>query len=162
MKSQKDAGERAALDTVRTMLLWIVFVGIVGTGVELLLLGHVEDDAGGFVEVDAQQAPLVLLAVGLVVAVWYAAAPGLAAVRLFQFVMVLFVAGGLVGIGYHYAGNELLAREARPAIDGSALFRESLRGTSPVLAPGSMVLLGFVGLGCAHRHPCVAADGIGI
>ncbi len=154
MKSQKDAGERAALDTVRTMLLWIVFVGIVGTGVELLLLGHVEDGA--------QQAPLVLLAVGLVVAVWYAAAPGLAAVRLFQFVMVLFVAGGLVGIGYHYAGNELLAREARPAIDGSALFRESLRGTSPVLAPGSMVLLGFVGLGCAHRHPCVAADGIGI
>ena len=154
MKSQKDAGERAALDTVRTMLLWIVFVGIVGTGVELLLLGHVEDGA--------QQAPLVLLTVGLVVAVWYAAAPGLAAVRLFQFVMVLFVAGGLVGIGYHYAGNELLAREARPAIDGSALFRESLRGTSPVLAPGSMVLLGFVGLGCAHRHPCVAADGIGI
>jgi hypothetical protein len=146
--------EHATLRALRALLLGLIFVGILGTGVELLLLGHYADGA--------QVAPLVLLTAGLAAAAWHAAAPGAASVRVFQLIMVLFVSSGLVGIGYHYAGNEIAALEAMPGVEGADLLREGLVGASPLLAPGSMVLLGLVGLVHAHRHPCLAGRGLGL
>ena len=146
--------ESPVLRTIRGLLLALVFIGIIGTTVELILLRHLADLP--------QLSPLLLLVVGLVVAIWQVAAPGVASVRMLQFVMLLFLSSGLVGIGYHYAGNEISAREADPAVAGSALFRVSLGGTSPVLAPGSLVLLGLVGLTYTHRHPLLAGRGIGL
>jgi hypothetical protein len=148
------ASEHATLRALRRWLLAIVFVGIVGTGIELLLLGHYADSA--------QAAPLVLLAAGLAATLWHAAAPVAASVRALQFVMVLFVSSGLVGIGYHYAGNEAAVLETLPPADGTALLLEAMVGASPLLAPGSMVLLGLVGLVHAYRHPLLAGRGLGI
>jgi hypothetical protein len=154
MKESRLPGEALSLVTIRGLLLAIVFVGILGTGVELLLLGHFEDGV--------QLVPLVLLAAALVVAIWQVAAPGATGVRALQFVMVLCVAGGLVGIGYHYAGNEEFEREQFPGIEGVTLVGGTLRGATPVLAPGSMALLGLVGLTYAHRHPRLIGRGIGL
>ena len=144
----------AVLGTIRGLLLGVVFVGIIGTGVELVLLGHFADVV--------QLSPLLLLVAGLVAALWQVASPGVASVRMLQLVMVLFLSTGLVGIGYHYAGNETFAREEDPAADGPVLFRRALGGASPVLAPGSMVLLGLVGLTYAYRHPYLAGRGVGV
>ena len=138
----------------RALLLTLLSVGIVSTGVELALLGHYEDAV--------QLSPLLLLVAGLVVAVWQAVLPGAASVRVLQFVMVLFVASSLIGVGYHYAGNEEFERELYPGMEGLTLFRESLSGATPTLAPGSMMLLGFVGLIYAHRHPGLSGHGIGV
>jgi hypothetical protein len=135
----------AALGTVRVLLLAIMLIGIIGTMVELLLLGHFS----GLVQIT----PLLLLLAGFVVVGWQTVAPGVASVRVLQLVMVLFLSNGLVGIGYHYGGNEIAAREETPKVDGGTLLRVALVGASPVLAPGSMVLLGLVGLTYAHRHP---------
>ncbi len=146
--------EGAPLGTLRALLLAIVFVGIIGTGVELALLGHFEDWV--------QLSPLLLLVAGLVVAIWQVATPGAASVRALQFVMVLFVANGLVGVGYHYAGNDEFERELYPGIEGLTLVGQALAGATPVLAPGSMMLLGLVGLTYAHRHPGLSGRGIGM
>ena len=148
------AREGTPLGTIRTLLLAIVYMGIIGTAVELVLLGHFEDRV--------QLSPLLLLVAGLVVAIWQVAAPGAASVRALQFVMVLFVASGLVGIGYHYGGNEEFERELYPGVESLTLVGQALGGATPVLAPGSMVLLGFVGLTYAHRHPRLSGRGSGL
>jgi hypothetical protein len=146
--------DSAPLGTLRTLLLAIVFIGILGTGVELVLLGHVEDWV--------QLSPILLLVVGVVVTIWQVATPSAASVRVLQLVMVLFVASGLVGIGYHYAGNEEFERELYPGVEGLTLVGESLAGATPVLAPGAMMLLGLVGLTYAHRHPHLSGRGVGM
>ena len=142
--------ESATLRAIRTLLLALVFIGIAGTVVDLLLLGHVEGRA--------ELSPLVLLAASFVVTMWHAVAPTAASVRAVQLAMILTVATGLVGIGYHYASNEEFERELYPTVGGLALLRESLSGATPLLAPGSLVMLGFVGLTATIRHPRLAGS----
>jgi hypothetical protein len=40
-----------------------------------------------------------------------------------------------------------------PSLGGVQLVRETLTGATPVLAPGSMTLLGLVGLAHTYGHP---------
>ena len=148
------AREHALLGTIRALLLALLFVGMVGMGSELVLLGHYEDTV--------QLLPLLLLVAGLVVVLWQAVRPGAASVRVLRFVMGLFVASGLIGVGYHYTGNAEFERELYPSMETITLFREALSGATPTLAPGSMMLLGFMGLIYAHRHPRLSRHGIGV
>ena len=82
--------------------------------------------------------------------------------RVLRVVMGLFVASGLIGVGYHYTGNAEFERELYPSMETITLFREALSGATPTLAPGSMMLLGFMGLIYAHRHPRLSRHGIGV
>lgn len=120
------------------MIAAIFLFGSVGTGAELLLMEHTE---GVW-----QNVPLVLVAIrcsGLAV---MAIKPGRAQLRAFQLVMALFVASGLAGLWLHYRGNVEFELELRPGSSGLELFRESMMGATPALAPGTMILLGAVGL----------------
>jgi hypothetical protein len=117
---------------------------------ELWLIGHVEEVF--------QLVPMALLAAGFLSLVWLAAAPSPWSVRAVQIVMALFLISGGVGIGLHYRGNEEFELEMYPDMSGVELAKKALSGATPVLAPGSMSLLGLVGLAVAHRHP---ADGYG-
>ncbi len=148
-QSSPVARDALALGTIRALLLAIVFLGIIGAIVDLLLLGHVEGAA--------EFSPLVLLAASLVIAIWHGVAPGVASVRALQLAMLLCVAVGLVGIGYHYASNEEFERELYPTVDEMTLLRESLSGATPLLAPGSLTMLGLVGLTYTVRHPRLSA-----
>ena len=129
----------------RALLLALLFVGMAGMGSELVLLWHYEDTV--------QLLPLLLLVAGLVVVLWQAMRPGAASERVLRFVMGLFVASGLIGVGYHYTGNAEFERELYPSMEPITLFREALSGATPTLAAGSMMLLGFMGLIYAHRGP---------
>jgi hypothetical protein len=40
-----------------------------------------------------------------------------------------------------------------PTMEGAELIRKTMTGATPVLAPGTMALLGIVGLTYAYRHP---------
>jgi hypothetical protein len=42
-----------------------------------------------------------------------------------------------------------------PSRDGMSLISKTLTGATPVLAPGSMSLLGVVGLAFTYRHPAL-------
>ena len=131
------------------MLLGILVLGIVGTGTELLLIEHFEDRV--------QLVPLALFALSLVALTWHALSTGTASVRALQVVMALFVVSGGLGVYLHYTGNVEFELEMYPDRAGFELFRESMMGATPVLAPGTMALLGLIGLVYTHQHPRLAS-----
>jgi len=142
--------EPRSLGTIRKILLWGLLAGSTGTLLELLLIGHDE--------LAAQLAPLILLGAGVVVAVWVLVAPAPASIRTIQLLMVIFVASGVIGIVLHYKGNEAFELEMSPTRAGISLISKTLTGATPVLAPGSMSLLGLVGLAFTHRHPALRSQ----
>lgn len=132
-------------------MLWTLAGGVIGTSLELLLLGHFES---------VQQAlPLVLLAIGGASLVWHAAAPlRRATVRAVQLTMALFIASGVAGVVLHYKGNVEFELEMYPAMSGLELIGKTLTGATPIFAPGSMVLLGLIGLAGTYRHPALEGE----
>jgi hypothetical protein len=139
--------EPGALGTIRTILLWGLLAGSSGALLELLLIGHDE--------MTAQLAPVVLLGAGILVSAWSFVAPSPAAVRTLQLLMIIFVATGIIGIVLHYRGNEAFELEMSPSRAGISLISKTLTGATPVMAPGSMSLLGLIGMAFAHRHPAL-------
>jgi hypothetical protein len=141
--------ESATLAAIRKLLLGALAIGVIGTSSELILLRHVDEPA--------QWLPLAFLGAAVPVLIWHAASPGIASVRTLQGLMAAFIALGVVGVGLHYDGNVEFERELNPSERGWTFVRKTVAGATPVLAPGSMVLLGLVGLAHAYRHP--VADG---
>jgi hypothetical protein len=137
--------ESETLAAIRRLLLGALAVGVLGTSGELILLRHIDKPA--------QWIPLVLLGAGVPILIWHAAAPSAVTVRVLQGLMVGFIALGVVGVGLHYDGNVEFERELHPDEQGWMFIRKTVAGATPVLAPGSMVLLGLVGLAHAHHHP---------
>lgn len=126
-------------ERVRRMILALFVMGVAGTGAELLLTGHVEDAW--------QKVPVALLAASLPLAVLVAFRPAGWAVLLFRLLMVLFVAAGALGTYFHYQGNAEFAVELSPGLSGFALLAEAFtRKTPPPLAPGTMIMLGLLGM----------------
>ena len=131
-------------------LLVILGIGILGTGIELLLLKHTEDWW--------QWAPIVMLAVALVASVAVAVAPVSVSIRALQAIMLLFIVTGVVGTWLHYAGNVEWELERMAGISGMELFRAAIMGATPTLAPGTMVQLGLIGLLYTYRHPALSRN----
>jgi hypothetical protein len=131
--------------TLRRVLAAIFFFGSIGTGLELVLLEHMEDVW--------QNVPLALIGIGCLALAVLAIRPGIASLRGFQLTMWLFIASGVAGVFLHYQGNVAFELELNPDAAGWELFRESLKGATPSLAPGTMTLLGALGLAYAYRHP---------
>ena len=141
--------ESETLASIRTLLLAALAVGVIGTTGELILLRHIDKPA--------QWIPVVCLVAAVPVLIWHASSPGVASVRTLQALMLTFIGLGVVGVGLHYDGNVEFQRELNPSERGWTFVRKTVAGATPVLAPGSMVLLGLVGLAHAYRHP--SADG---
>jgi hypothetical protein len=142
--------EPRPLSTIRKILLWGLLAGSTGTLLELLLIGHDE--------MATQLTPLVLLGVGILVAGWTLISPRVTAIRTLRLLMAVFVASGLLGVVLHYKGNEEFELEMSPSRAGMSLISKTLTGATPVLAPGSMSLLGLVGLAFTHRHPALRSQ----
>ena len=145
----RSARESETLASIRTLLLGALAIGVVGTTGELILLRHIDKPA--------QWIPLVVLVVAVPILIWHASSPSAASVRTLQVLMLAFVVLGMVGVGLHYDGNVDFERELNPSEHGWTFVRKTVAGATPVLAPGSMVLLGLVGLAHAYRHP--SSDG---
>ena len=138
----RDVSDRERLAALRRFLLLTVMVGVVGMGLELLLIGHLEDRW--------QLVPIGLLPAGLVVLGWHASRPSDGSARGVRLLMALFVASGALGTGLHYNGNQEFELEMYPSMAGTELVQKTLTGATPVLAPGSMALLGLVGFAAVH------------
>lgn len=134
---------------LRTALLGLFLLGVLGTTAELILLGHFEDTW--------QVAPLALSGASVAVVAWYAVARSSASIQTFRGLMVLFLASGVTGTFLHYRANMEFELEMYPGMQGVALFRESITGAFPALAPGSMCLFGLIGLAWTFRHPALPA-----
>jgi hypothetical protein len=128
---------------MRRVLYAILVMGFLGTGTELLLLGHYEDAW--------QWTPLVLIGLSLVVVAWRSFDRGSASLVAFRAVMALSAASGLLGIYLHYRGNVEFELEMTPELRGFELFAEAMTGATPALAPGAMALLGLIGFAAELR-----------
>ena len=133
------------METMRRMLLLILLLGLVGIGAELLLLEHTE---GVW-----QRVPVGLILMSLIVLAWHAGGGSAMSLRVFRGTMILFLLSGLTGLVLHYRGNMEFELEMYPTRTGWELFRESMMGATPALSPGTMLLLGLLGLTYTYRHP---------
>lgn len=133
---------------VRGWLTLVLIAGLLGTGVELVLLRHTD----GF----WQLAPLVLIAGALAVVAWCLVARSPASVRALQGAMCLLALSGGVGMIQHYRGNIAYERDSNPSLSGAELYQSAVQGATPALAPGAMIQLGLIGLLIAFRHPALA------
>jgi hypothetical protein len=134
-----------ALARIRALLFGTLVFGVVGMTAELLLLGHVESAW--------QWIPVVILGASVLLLAWHAAAPSRTTVRALQATMMLFIVTGGIGVGLHYDGNVEFELEMYPQMGGVELVTKTLTGATPVLAPGTMALLGLIGLALTYRHP---------
>lgn len=123
---------------VRRLLLLTLVVGFLGTGIELLLLEHTEDVW--------QLIPVVLVGIAVVLFAWLAVTHSRASIRAFQLTMVVCVLSGLLGVWLHYRGNVEFELELHRTMAGFELFRAAMAGATPALAPGTMIVLGLVGM----------------
>ena len=136
----------AGAGVLRQVLLLLIALGVIATALDLLLIEH---------HADAWQlTPLVLLAATFACAAWIALAPSRGALRMFQLVMLLLIAGGAAGLWLHLAGNLEFEREVSPGLAGGELFWKAIKGASPPsLAPAGLIHLGLLGLLFTYRHP---------
>lgn len=132
---------RASWMRLRRLLVATALAGCAGTGVELLLLGHTE----GWQQV----VPLVLLALAIGALLWHLLSSQGIALKTLKAVMWLCIVSGAAGVALHFQGNVEFELEMYPEMRGVELLSETMTGATPVLAPGTMVLLGIVGLAYA-------------
>ena len=133
-----------ALGITHRFLMWLFIFGVLGIGAELILLGHYE--------AFKQWIPLALIAISMVTLAWLLIQRSLLSLRFFQGTMVLYVISGILGLWFHFNGNREFELEMYPSMSGLDLLWESLTGATPALSPGTMVLLGLLGLTFAYTH----------
>ena len=135
-------------DAARRILLAILLIGVVGITVELLLLGH-DEDLNQFI-------PLALAAATVLMCIVVSVKPSLTTVRVFQFLMLLLVISGALGVYLHFKATSEFQLEMDPTLAGWALFRKAILAKAPpALAPGAMTQLGLIGLAYTFRHPAL-------
>lgn len=130
---------------LRKLLLVTLIVSVVGTLSELLLLEHFEDAW--------QWAPIALLIATLVALALHRLDRGPVSLNVLRGLMVLCIVSGAVGVLLHYKGNVEFELEMYPDLSGWQLFKDSMMGATPALAPGAMLQIGLVGLAWTFRHP---------
>lgn len=136
---------RSPLPLIRHLLFLTLAISLVGTEAELLLLEHFEDWQ--------QYLPLIILGAAILAQLWYLAAKSRASIRTIQALMLTCIAAGVLGVILHYQGNAEFELEITPTMHGWELFKETMMGATPALAPGAMIQIGLVGLAWAFRHP---------
>jgi hypothetical protein len=132
------------------MLAVLVFgcVGLIG---ELVLLEH-------YTEIN-QLPPLVLSALTLVAILWHWQSGNKPSLRFLQVISLLLVVAGVVGVFLHMDSNIEFERELEPDLVGMPFWLNVIRGATPMLAPGTLIQFGMLGLLYAYRHPALKAPG---
>jgi hypothetical protein len=122
---------------MRFGLSGIFMIGVLGTFLELLLLDHTEDFW--------QLIPLVLLGVGFISFFIGSFTHFRLRWEIFRGIMVIFLLSGIYGFLLHYETNVEFEKEMYPGLEGIELFIKSMKGATPSLAPGAMMMLAFIG-----------------
>jgi multisubunit Na+/H+ antiporter MnhB subunit len=135
---------------IRRWLLAILSFGLMGAGIELILIEHYQSGI--------ELVPLAAVALALIVVVWHGLTRHRLSIRVLQATMVLFLIVGLAGVGLHFRGAAEFQLEIDPGAGGWEIFKKAIRAKAPpVLAPGIMVQLALVGLAYVYRHPTLNA-----
>ena len=123
---------------IKKWLFVVLAFNIVGIGAELILLEHTEDFW--------QWIPVVLIGISSITISWDFIFNSRWSTFTIQATMFLLIGSGALGIWMHYSGNVEFELEMYPSLKGPGLFWESMKGATPVLAPGIMMAIGMLGL----------------
>jgi uncharacterized membrane protein len=134
-----DSAGADRIELLRSWILVILVLGLLGTVTELVLLEHYEQPT--------QFVPLVLIVAALATLFWEFRRRDMASRRAMQIVMALFVLAGFVGFVAHFRGSAEYQLELNPDMSNWELLEKILRAKAPpLLAPGMMLQLGLLGL----------------
>jgi hypothetical protein len=139
------------LPLVRRGILAVLVFGCVGLIGELVLLEH-------YTEL-TQLPPLVLSALLLIGILWHWQSGDKMSLRFLQVIALLLVLAGGVGVVLHAESNWEFERELEPDLVGMPFWLNVIRGATPMLAPGTLIQFGLLGLLYAYRHPALKAPG---
>jgi hypothetical protein len=149
--SHTNAGEHMTDSTVenrlRRLLLIISAFVFLGTPVELWLEDHTGETL--------QWIPFLLCAAGLIAAVAVLIRPQRMTILALRITMPIVAAGGLLGMGLHLLNNVAFEQEIRPSAAAGEALLAGLKGASPLLAPGILVLAAVVSLAATYYHPAL-------
>ena len=120
-------------------MLFTFLLTLFGAAGELLLIEHIDEIW--------QMIPLFLMGLGLFILIWYHFLPSKLNLQIFRVLMILFVISGVLGFALHFNGNRAFELEMYPSMKGWTLVWETLKGATPVLAPGTMIAMGLLGWG---------------
>ena len=137
------------LSRLRRFLLALSVVLLAGAVAELWFVEHTEDPV--------QLVPFVLCGLGAVVALVALVRPGRASLWALRAVMLLVVAGSLLGVYLHVESNLELERELNPGMPAGQLLLGALGGANPLLAPGVLAVAAVLALAATYQHPAVAS-----
>ncbi len=124
---------------IKKMVVFTIFMFLVGTGLELILLSHYEDEW--------QLIPIILLALGLIAFTILLVRYSSILMSTTRSILVASGLSGLLGTYFHMKANFEFEQEIRSSLPTVELLWESLSGALPALAPMSMIvftLLGFI------------------
>jgi len=130
------------------MLLALMLFSMVSISAELILLEHTESRI--------QWVPFVTLGVGSLATIFVALQPSRPRLQFYRFIMLGFIVVGALGLWFHYKGNAEFELEMMPELAGMQLFKASIRGATPLLAPGAIAQLGLLGFIFTLGHPHLA------
>lgn len=140
-----------ALPLIRRGMLAVLVFGCVGLIGELVLLEH-------YTEV-LQLPPLLLTALTLVAILWHWQSGNKPSLRFLQVISLMLVLAGTVGVFLHTDSNLEFERELEPDLVGIPFWVNVIRGATPMLAPGTLIQFGLLGLLYAYRHPALKTPG---
>jgi hypothetical protein len=140
--------DAVVLGRLRHFLLALAGFMSVGTLLELALAEHWGDVV--------QIIPFVLAGLSLVVIVRTLLQPQRSVVQVLRWLMVMVLAGSLLGVYEHIANNLEFAREIHPNAAITTLFIEALAGANPLLAPGVLAFTALLALAVTYYHPALA------
>lgn len=132
---------------LRRFLLAVTAAIFIGSVFELILIGHTE--------VTLQWTPFIISAVGLAAVVLARISPGRRTVLTLRWVMIVAMAGSLVGMWLHFSGNLAFTQEINPSNTLTESIWPAMKGSYPLLAPGIIFLAGVLGYGATWRHPAL-------
>jgi hypothetical protein len=130
---------------MRSLILVILAIGVLGMLGELLLIRHYRHDS--------QWIAVALTLLTGACAMVLAFNPNARMLRAVQLALLLVVLGSAFGVLEHLKVNYEVAAATDPALNAVSLVWEAFKGRSPALAPGALAQLGLLGLLFTFRHP---------
>ncbi len=135
---------------LRRFLLAVSAFILSGTILELILIEHTGDLV--------QWLPFVLSGIGLFSLFWFWLKPSVKAIYTVRGVMGALALGSLFGVYEHFIANFEFSKEIHPAYTLVENVTAALKGASPMLAPGILLLVALLATAMTYKHPILESE----
>jgi hypothetical protein len=132
---------------LRRFLLLLSLLALLTTLAELWLENHTQELL--------QWIPWVLCAIGLLALLPTLLRPGRATLSALRVAMVVVAIGGVVGIFIHLKENVEFEQQIRANVAFIDALLAGIKGTAPLLAPGSLTFAALIAIAGTYHHPAL-------